>query len=127
LARASTSKGEQVRERLGMVSGRYGDDHPEMQQLRRELAEAEREPAQQAVEAAPAGSSTPAPVRRSPQPGAGGSSEEMLHMRDRMESLKAQLTLVNREVQTRSTDRDRILKDIHSYQGRVERLPVREQ
>jgi uncharacterized protein involved in exopolysaccharide biosynthesis len=45
----------------------------------------------------------------------------------RVENLKTQIALADREIKQRSTERDGILKAITQYQARVEQLPVREQ
>ena len=45
----------------------------------------------------------------------------------RVENLKTQIALADREIKQRSTEREGILKAITQYQARVEQLPVREQ
>ncbi len=45
----------------------------------------------------------------------------------RIENLKKQVALADREIQQRSSERERVLKSIAQYQARIEQLPVREQ
>jgi succinoglycan biosynthesis transport protein ExoP len=45
----------------------------------------------------------------------------------RIENLKARVGLADREILQRNSERERILKSIAQYQGRIEQLPVREQ
>jgi succinoglycan biosynthesis transport protein ExoP len=47
--------------------------------------------------------------------------------RARVENLKKQIALVDREIQQRTSERERILNSIQLYQARIEQLPVREQ
>ena len=47
--------------------------------------------------------------------------------RARIENLRSQMTLADREIQQRNTERERILSSIDRYQARIEQLPVREQ
>ncbi len=47
--------------------------------------------------------------------------------RARIENLKTQMTLADREIQQRNSERERILNSIERYQARIEQLPVREQ
>jgi hypothetical protein len=61
----------------------------------------------------------PAPILREPP--------EFAHTREQYASLKAQITNSNSELENRKAEQERILRDIASYQRRIERLPVREQ
>jgi polysaccharide biosynthesis transport protein len=47
--------------------------------------------------------------------------------RARVENLKKQIALVDREIQQRNSEREKILSSIQLYQARIEQLPVREQ
>ena len=47
--------------------------------------------------------------------------------RARIENLKKQIALADREIQQRNSEREKILKSIELYQARIEQLPVREQ
>ena len=51
----------------------------------------------------------------------------LLRERERVSGIKTQLTLTDRELQIRNEERQRILRNIGSYQGRLERVPIREQ
>jgi hypothetical protein len=52
---------------------------------------------------------------------------EVLRIRDQISGLKAQLTVANKELEDRRNEQQRILREINTYQNRVEILPVREQ
>jgi succinoglycan biosynthesis transport protein ExoP len=45
----------------------------------------------------------------------------------RIENLRTQILLADREIEQRNNERERVLKSIAQYQGRTEQLPVREQ
>jgi succinoglycan biosynthesis transport protein ExoP len=47
--------------------------------------------------------------------------------RARIENLKSQMVLADREIQQRNSERERILSSIERYQAKIEQLPVREQ
>ena len=47
--------------------------------------------------------------------------------RARIENLKTQMALADREIQQRNSEREKILSSIERYQARIEQLPVREQ
>jgi uncharacterized protein involved in exopolysaccharide biosynthesis len=65
-------------------------------------------------------SSQPPPVAAVPSP-------ELTRAREQVASLKAQIKAIDKELDNRNSDQQRILRDINSYQSRMERLPVREQ
>ncbi len=45
----------------------------------------------------------------------------------RIDNLKTQVAMADREIQQRNSELERILKSLEQYQGRIEQLPVREQ
>src|ERR1700733_13514137 len=47
--------------------------------------------------------------------------------RARIENLRTQMALADREIQQRNSEREKILSSIERYQARIEQLPVREQ
>ena len=52
---------------------------------------------------------------------------ELVRTREQISSLKAQLRGTEKELEDRTAEQQRILRDIAAYQSRIERLPVREQ
>ncbi|HYZ85194.1 MAG TPA: GNVR domain-containing protein [Bryobacteraceae bacterium] len=118
---------EGARARLEALRARYFDEHPEVRRAKVDLQlaleqekrdEAAKPPAAKAVEAAV----TRVPVNANPQLVA-----EINRERERISSTKVQLDLLNRDMERRTAERERILAEISSYQARVEKLPVREQ
>jgi uncharacterized protein involved in exopolysaccharide biosynthesis len=51
----------------------------------------------------------------------------MMKARERVETLKTQIALADRELTTRDADRQQIRRMMAAYQARIEKLPLREQ
>ena len=121
---------EVLRAQLHSLQARYSDEHPDVARLRALLESAERAEKQSENESArnslPARASNarlgsaPAqtPVRETP---------EIRQTRDRISSFHAQLAVTRQEIETRRSEQKRILFDISTHQGRIVRLPIREQ
>jgi uncharacterized protein involved in exopolysaccharide biosynthesis len=112
------------------LRSRYSDEHPEVKRLRSRIAVIERlerqdETAQKSAiaRAVSEHKPLPVPVEAAPDPLAA----ERARVHERMATLQAQLSGVKRELRTRATDHDQILRDLASYQRRLEQLPIREQ
>jgi len=113
---------------------RYSDEHPEIKRLRRLLAEVRpgeqqeeaKQEAKQRIATAPVSTvKQPVAVRRE-EPLTDPLSIERAQARERVSNLKAQLDLTQRELRDRTAERARILRDLGSYQKRIEQLPVRD-
>jgi polysaccharide chain length determinant protein (PEP-CTERM system associated) len=110
----------------------YGPDHPDVKRARAEL---ERAKALEAKEAAGGNS-----VNQSGDPDRGTKTlvrtpnqtspelfRQLAQEREKVSNLGVQLNAMNRELETRSNSRKRIIEAIALYQKRLEKLPIREQ
>ena len=120
---------EAMEVQLALLRARSTETHPDVVRLRGALenlkrSQEKRQEANAAAENAQAADGAalkrpPAPILREPP--------EFAHTREQYASLKAQITNSNSELENRKAEQERILRDIASYQRRIERLPVREQ
>ncbi len=118
---------ETLQSQLAALRMRYSDDHPDVKRLTAEIAQWRNLEEPQRPEpkpAAPSGSRAPA---RPPVTERASQSPEIRQAQERISSLRSQLALVEQELETRKTEQRRILNDIDTYQGRIGRLPIREQ
>jgi len=118
---------EVLQARLDALLVRYSEEYPEVKRLRTEIAErreaesrAESNSAKAPQAAPPAGINSPLKV--SPE-----MAEKLMKERERLASLKSSLALANRDLELRNAEHQKILKTIEVYEGRLERLPIREQ
>jgi polysaccharide biosynthesis transport protein len=113
---------------LDALRSEYTDEHPDVIRLRAMLAQAklsEKKALEKSQASAAAGAQT----------GAGGSSNvtdgalspELLQQRERIASLKTELSLATHEVEFRRAERQEIMSKMAAFQSRMDRLPVREQ
>src|ERR1035437_5261683 len=120
---------EAMEVQLALIRARSTETHPAVVRLRGALenlkrSQEKRQEANAAAENAQAADGAalkrpPARILREPP--------EFAHTREQYASLKAQITNSNSEMENRKAEQERILRDIASYQRRIERLPVREQ
>ena len=105
--------------RLAELLSRYGEDHPDVLRLKREVEET-REIEQEAAREFRDAKAVPTPVQRqgAPLPVQRGQS---------IEALRAQLTALDSEIANQKKEQERVLQSIASYQRRVETVPIREQ
>lgn len=118
---------EVLQARLDALLVRYSEEYPEVKRLRAEIAErreaesrAETSSAKAPQTANPAG--TNGPLKVSPE-----MADKLMKERERLASLKSSLALANRDLELRNTEHQKILKNIEVYEGRLSRLPLREQ
>lgn len=125
------SRVDQLTARLRTLRVRYSDEHPEVKETIRELErarEAERREGSVEERNASTASATNGPKQIHID-----SAErttllvQLQQARERTSSLRAQLNVLDREIEARQADRRRILREISGYQSRIERLPLREQ
>jgi len=113
---------------------KYSEKHPDIIRVRARLAAVERllredeeRLRQQTLQAqrnnVEKPTPTPVPTVASDDPLAA----QRVQIAERIKSVKAQLASTERELQTRMAERDKIVKDLASYQKRIESLPIREQ
>jgi succinoglycan biosynthesis transport protein ExoP len=103
---------------------RYQDEHPEVKRLSAELADALAQDKREAAVAAAA----PAPAQEA-KPSAVPPElvSELNRERERTGTLKLELDLARKDLQTRVNDRTELQRRLAEYQGRLERVPIREQ
>jgi uncharacterized protein involved in exopolysaccharide biosynthesis len=108
---------ETLQEQLDMLRTQYIDTFPAVVNLRKQIETAKREEEQeQAKRLAP----TPTGEKPAEPP-------ELTRIREQITALKAEIQVADAEMVSRNADQKQILKDIDSYQSRIEHLPVREQ
>jgi uncharacterized protein involved in exopolysaccharide biosynthesis len=126
---------------------RYGDAYPDVKRLRKDIEWVQRMEAEQETKnkaaGAPADAKTPdgdklpaaqdnaeapkPPEAQKPAPPAAPLSPELTRARQQITMIQTQLGFTNKEIETRTAERQRILRDIASNESRINRLPVREQ
>jgi hypothetical protein len=124
---------EALQEQLQVLLSRYSENHPDVARIKGDIEklkvlEKERE-AGKAVEAAkgvgPGGSRTVRPgaldVVSAREPA------EMAKLRQQVLTLQAQIKGSDKELADRAAEQQRIVRDLDTYQRRLESLPVREQ
>jgi len=117
---------ERVRAKLHDLQLRYRDNYPDIQALLREQAALEKavkqEAGERAVEAAAANN------KRAPAATAPASSDPaFVAEKEKVAMLKAQIALTDREIDDLEQRRERVLRDVGAVQGRMDKLPMREQ
>ena len=119
------------RSQLETIRLRYGDEHPDVRKLRSQLAEAQRReeeegPAPPNTLASGAGS-VGQPSSGIPRDTNRSSDPDLSRAHDATLLLRAQLDEAERELSLRTAERDRLVRELRSYQSRIENLPIREQ
>jgi polysaccharide biosynthesis transport protein len=125
---------EVMQDQLAVLRGRYSDDHPDVMRMRADLekvkrVEEQRESAKAAAppETAPKTPALPGDGTARERSAAAREPVEFARTREQIATLKAQIKASDRELEARTADQKRILRDLDTYQRRIERLPVREQ
>ena len=127
---APRKKSEILQEQLDLVRLRYRDDHPDVLRLRAAIESLKKD-----EEKTPAAASAPAPATNKPAGSAprpvvvssAQDAKEVIHAREQVSALRAQVKAAEKEVADRVAGQERILRDIRAAQSRMEKLPVREQ
>ncbi len=140
-------KSEVLQAELASMRPRYSDDHPEIKRLRGEITRVQDLEAKEAKEAKEASEkpAPPAPPQKADAAKKNGNgapaepkravsalmrpevAQTLIREQERVPGIKTQLALAERELQVRNEERQRILRNIDSYEGRLGRLPIREQ
>jgi uncharacterized protein involved in exopolysaccharide biosynthesis len=121
-----------LQEEIASLRLRYRDDHPEMKRLKAELTRLPKDVEPDESPRAPK-PSTETPQRSSvPRQTVAATapppvSPAIMAEKERIANLRFQLTVVAREFESAKAERDRVLAEIQTYQGRVSRIPFREQ
>jgi succinoglycan biosynthesis transport protein ExoP len=128
-------RSDDIRVQLEAARSRYFDDHPEVKRLQTELnrvvAREAAEPAPShtgTVETAGVQTTTPRVETVAPDPAViARLSADLSRDRERVATTKTQITLLDREIIERTAEERRIQKALAVDEGRVEKLPLREQ
>ena len=132
---AGKKRSEVRQAQLDELLQRFGPLHPVVRRMEREIArleadEALQEKAVAQSEAPVAGGSVASPMANPAVPAGAGNVTQTLNMaqvNDRISILRAQLSLIDRELEFRKAEHDRVVADLSAYQARLSRLPIREQ
>jgi len=112
-----------LRAQLNDLSQRYYEDHPEVRRVKRELQQALADEANNPPPAANGEAvATSVPATENSQ-----FQVELDRQKERAAATRTQLQVLDQEIKGRTSERQRILKDMAEYQARVEKLPIREQ
>ncbi len=117
-------RSELLRAELRAARLRYQDEHPEVRRLTAELADALNQEKREAALAAAAPRPSPEakPAAVSPELVA-----ELSRERERTGTIKLELDLARKDLAARIGDRAELQRRLAEYQGRLERVPIREQ
>lgn len=113
-----------IRQQLDSALARYSERHPDIQALRQQLdaalqsEAAEDEAARKAASAGGEGSLRALPPEL---------AREVLTQQERIESTRTQIALAEREISRLKQERKGMLQQASVLQGRIDRLPLREQ
>jgi len=112
---------------------RYSDEHPDVKRAKARLErlqsmEAAQERQQPVVAQTPTQTTQPTTSRPQPQRQVVLREPlELIQARERVQGIKAQITGVAREIDLRVADERRLRGEMGAMQGRLDRLPIREQ
>lgn len=120
---------DRSRRDLAALRSRYLDSHPDVQRMMQEVQRLEREegarPAPVAVSRPTPGPAANRPRQERPEQQGGGAAPSAESLR--IGEVRAQLALIDKDMQGLETRRHRVLQDINDTQARVRSLPIREQ
>jgi hypothetical protein len=119
---------ELLQEQLDTLMDRYGAQYPDVKRLKYEIARAKASEAHEAAEA-PAVESGPATGTKaaSKKPVVMSNPVEVGQARERVEVLKSQIALLDKELAARAGDEQRMSRELADYQGKLGNVPLREQ
>src|SRR4029077_5820775 len=102
---------------------RYSDDFPDVKRLEAQIAKVKAAEAEESKKAAPA-----MHLAAGSRPAAGrDATRDVTQAQQRVEELRTQLKLTNRELENRSAAQQRILAAISNYENHLSQIPVRQQ
>jgi succinoglycan biosynthesis transport protein ExoP len=117
---------QRVRAKLRDLRLRYRDSHPDIQSLLQEQASLEKALAEESatgagyVPASNAGKTSTSAASASIDP-------TLVIEKEKVASLKSQVALTEREIADLEKRRERVLRDVGAVEGRMDKLPMREQ
>lgn len=127
---------KQLEAQLAELRNRYTEDYPEVQSVKASLADAKKRATE---DHAGVSASEGAGVKATQPPGSTTANLEeaniddpslaatLANERERLNNLKAQQTVTLKQIESLTSERQRILAQIGTIQSHVDRLPVREQ
>jgi polysaccharide biosynthesis transport protein len=123
---------ERLRQQLANLRLHYTEAHPDVKRTADALKRAEEREAQfDAVARSNAGKSQSGAANAAavtsglaPRPQQNAAS---VGMHDRIQSLKMQIAVSDREIQTMQHEQERLIREIGSLEARIQKLPIREQ
>jgi protein tyrosine kinase modulator len=117
---------ERARAKLRDLRLRYRDSYPDVQALLQEQASLEKAVREEA--AASAGiAAGPGDKTASTATPAANTDPTLVTEKEKVASLKQQIALTDREIEDLEKRRERVLRDVGAVQGRMNKLPMREQ
>ena len=131
-ATPSRKASELMEAQLDVLRSRYSDDYPDVKRLRLEIARVKAIEAKETVPVAtqPAGADPTAASNPQPARNQGADSRrnfELGQVNERVSALKLQLNATDREIENRRKEQQQLIAQMGAGEGRLSRLPVREQ
>jgi polysaccharide biosynthesis transport protein len=128
-AASTTPSAAALQAELDAMRLRYTGEHPDVQRLEKLVAQARQ--SEKAARQENAQAASPAPAASGTAAGSQGTAEvavpDLLQQRERIASLRTELGLATRELESKTAERKDILSSMAALQGRMDTLPVREQ
>jgi polysaccharide chain length determinant protein (PEP-CTERM system associated) len=123
---------ELKRAQLDDLLKRYGPQHPEVRRMVAEVADLEASekkdaPLPQVPVPPPSGGAPKTNPPVSPKSGTVADAMNLAQVTERISTLKSQLSLIDKELEFRKVEHDRVVQEMSSAQARLSRLPIREQ
>jgi len=112
---------------LDALADRYGAQYPDVKRLKYEIARARAAEAREAEEPSAAANGAVPAIRPAAKKAAMPNPVDVGQARERVEVLKSQVALLDKEIATRTADQQRIAHDLADYQAKIGNVPMREQ
>jgi succinoglycan biosynthesis transport protein ExoP len=123
---------ELLEAQLDALRSRYSDDHPDVKRMRREIARVKAIEEKETVPVATQPAMTNPTAAPNPQPARAQSADswrnlELAQAIERASALKLQLKDADRGIENRRKEQQQLISQMAVAEGRLARLPVREQ
>jgi polysaccharide chain length determinant protein (PEP-CTERM system associated) len=126
-----SKESEALENQLAQARARFAEGHPEVIRLRKAVENTKRLEVQRQAEKSDAAATNRQPDDKAtlsrPSTDTLREPPEFARTREQLASLRAQIQASVTELENRKAEQQRILRDLDTYQRRIERLPVREQ
>lgn len=123
-------RSEILEDQLEVLRRRYRETHPDVEAMKLELDQARQSEARDAERAARAAREEKERLARGEKPARrppADLTQSILREKERVSGLRAQLEVIDKDLQQQEVSRRQVLAEIAAYQQRLETLPVREQ